>query len=162
MMIDLIAISIALVAVFVSVVAYRESRRYQRTVTDAQLAVKCQPGSADDLEVLVVNIGAGIAYDVTFKSSSVADADRDMPTWNLDLGDLLPDEQRVVMRVDIDELATRSPMMVGIMYEKAMQYSYPTTRPKRPRLPDYQRIIEFGQWAYELQRQKGRRPHDGS
>ena len=158
MVIDWIALSVAIAAASIAIFAYFESRRYRKTVTEAQLAVKCQPGSDNDLEVMVVNVGSGIAYDVTFTESSVEDARRDQPPWSLDLGDLLPNEQRVVFRVAASELRTKSPMMVGLRYRRDVQHAYPFVRPKRSTFPEYQRVIDFGQFAYELHERKNKPP----
>ena len=89
-----IGFGFALAAILVSILAFIDSFRYRRIVTEAQLAVKCQPGLDDDLEVQVVNVGAGIAYDVTFTMGDTSDVADGFSGWSLDLGDLLPKEER--------------------------------------------------------------------
>ena len=147
---DWITVPLALLALVVAFLAFLDSHRYRRTVTEAQLAVKCQPSEDHCLDVLVVNVGAGIAYDVTFTEGDADDVVRGFPGWRLDLGDLLPKEERVVMSLDIEKLKTMSSLMVALRYKTAKQYGYPTVRAQRSKYPEYQRTIDLHHWAYEL------------
>ena len=151
---DLVVAVVALIALVVSLLTFLDSYRYRRTVTEAQLAVKCHPGAEDNLEILVVNIGAGIAYDVTFSEYPEESITEGSGAWNLDLGDLLPIEQRVVMRISADELESMSTVMVGLSYETGYQHTYPGVRAENLKAPRYQRRINFRQWAYEMKRRK--------
>ena len=151
-----ITVPIAFVALTVGFLAFLDARRYRRTVTDPQLAVKCQPGVLDELEVLVVNVGTGIAYDITFTTAHADDVNEGFPGWSLDLGDLLPKEERFVMRLTIEELEKTPPTMVALRYKAGKQYGYPTKRRReeRPRFPEYQRRLDLRHWVYELKRRR--------
>ena len=148
---DLITLPIAILALGVAFLAFWDSRQYRRTVTKAQLAVKCQPNEDHKLEVLAVNVGVGIAYDVTFTEGSPNDITKGFPGWSLNLGDLLPNEQRVVMRLGSEELRTKPTSIVALRYRTERQYAYPNVRAKRSQLPDYQRTIDRRYWFSELE-----------
>ena len=155
MILEIFAIVFASVALLVSVLSYLDSRRHRKIVTEAQLAVKCQPGADDNLEIMVVNVGAGIAYDVTFAEypeESIVDGSG---AWMLDIGDFLPGEERVVMRLSADELESMSTIMVGLSYETGYGHTYPGVRADTVKQPSYQRRIDCGHWAYEMKRRGG-------
>ena len=61
------------------------------------------------------------------------------------------------MRVSADELQDKQPMMVGLWYNRNVQFSYPRARPEESKLPDYQRLIRFESWAYEARQQNAER-----
>ena len=142
---DFIAIGIAAAALNVSVISYTATQRFRKSLTEPKMVARFQHESGDCFQLVIVNIGKGIAYDVTLMFEEICSMKRGDPPWNLDLGDLLPGEQRVPMALSAQSLSEMSPFMIGIMYEKETQYSYPTVDSRlRRRRARYQRAFDLG------------------